>query len=226
MVLLGWGRVQGRSADSPRAVLHPSPIVVGPLPTAPRVSLRQWPRMTSDLERRAHFESIAAEVFDPLQRFLRRRADADDAEDAFGDTLLTLWRRLDDVPEDALLPWCYGVARRVLANQRRSARRRLDLAERMASQVTTAPPVDPSAVDEYPEVADAMANLEEADREVLTLWAWEQLEPREIAVVLGISANAANLRLSRARKRLEKTLSRHDHPGAGHKRGEDTEDPT
>lgn len=181
--------------------------------------------MASD-ERRARFETIAAEVFEPLQRFLRRRADVDDAGDALGDTLLTVWRRLDDVPDEAVLPWCYGVARRTLANQRRSARRRLDLAERMASQVTTAPPIDPAeaAVDGHPEVADAMAELAESDREVLTLWAWEQLEPREIAVVLDISDNAANLRLSRARKRLERQLTRHDRPGGGHIRGEDTGD--
>jgi RNA polymerase sigma-70 factor (ECF subfamily) len=177
-----------------------------------------------DSDRRSRFEAIAAEVFEPLQRFLRRRADPNDADDALNETLLTLWRRLDDIPDDAVLPWSYGVARRIVANQRRSAQRRLSLAERMEATATPAPTVDPAAVDEFPEVAEAMAELEEPDREVLTLWAWEQLEPKEIAVVLDVSGNAANLRLSRARKRLEERLSRHDPPDAGHKPGEDTED--
>ena len=53
--------------------------------------------------------TFAAEVYEPLQRYLRRRAHADDAADALADTLLVVWRRLDDVPDDPL-PWCYGAA--------------------------------------------------------------------------------------------------------------------
>jgi RNA polymerase sigma-70 factor, ECF subfamily len=36
---------------------------------------------------------------------------------------LTAWRRLDEVPDPAL-PWLLGVARRVVANQRRGEQRR------------------------------------------------------------------------------------------------------
>ena len=34
-------------------------------------------------DRHRRFEAIAGEVFDPLQRYLRRRMDAEDAADAF-----------------------------------------------------------------------------------------------------------------------------------------------
>lgn len=42
---------------------------------------------------------------------------------------------------------------------------------------------------------------------MLRLWAWEQLPPREIAVALGISPNAASIRLHRAKKRLRQLLT-------------------
>jgi RNA polymerase sigma-70 factor (ECF subfamily) len=75
---------------------------------------------------------------------------------------------------------------------------------------------DPADSLEDPELAAALASLPEADQEVLRLWAWEQLEPREIAQVLGSTANAVSLRLSRARKKLSDALTRQDPTGAGH----------
>ena len=51
-----------------------------------------------------------------------------------------------------------------------------------------------------------MAELPEADAEVLRLWAWEELAPREIGVALGISPNAASIRLHRAKSRLRGRL--------------------
>ena len=56
--------------------------------------------------RRARFESVAALVVEPVRRFLARRTDPDTADDVLADTLLVVWRRLDDVPEgDQALPW-------------------------------------------------------------------------------------------------------------------------
>ncbi|MEX2322935.1 MAG: sigma-70 family RNA polymerase sigma factor [Acidimicrobiia bacterium] len=166
-------------------------------------------------DRRARFQSIADEVFEPLQRFLRRRAIEADADEAFSETLLVLWRRLDDVPDGAALPWAYGVARRVLANQQRGSRRRQALQDRLTVYATPQPTGDPTDGFEHPEVADALDRLPKADREVLVLWAWEDLEPRDIAVVLGTTVNAATLRLSRARKKIARLL-RQDQTSPGH----------
>ena len=52
----------------------------------------------------------------------------------------------------------------------------------------------------------ALGELRPADRELLRLWAWEQLAPREIAVVLGITPNAASIRLHRATRKLRDRL--------------------
>ncbi len=66
---------------------------------------------------------------------------------------------------------------------------------------------------------EAMQQLAERDREVILLHAWEGLEPREIAEVLGVSAVAARSRLSRARSRLRSLLGEdgcHDPDPGGH----------
>jgi RNA polymerase sigma-70 factor (ECF subfamily) len=159
--------------------------------------------------RRARFERLVDDVLAPLQRYLRRRASPEVADDALADTLLVLWRRLEEVPEGEAVPWTYGVARRCLANHQRAGRRHLRLVGRLGShlpsQPTSAPPAD-AALTGDPVLDSALVALGAEDRELLQLWAWEQLEPQEIAVVLGITANAVSIRLHRARKRLRHIL--------------------
>src|SRR3954468_13578086 len=63
---------------------------------------------------------------------VRRTETEQDAADVVAETFTTAWRRLDDVPPgDEARQWLYGVARRALANQRRSERRRERLGERL-----------------------------------------------------------------------------------------------
>jgi len=155
-------------------------------------------------------------VFDPLQRYLRRRATSEDAADAFSTTLLTIWRRLDDVPTDEPLPWCYGVARRTLANHRRGTERHLRLVERVGGTANTVVfDVARAIDDEQPELVAALATLSDADAEIVRLWAWEGLEPREIATVLDTTPNAVSVALSRSKRRLRAELDRQDPPPPG-----------
>ena len=60
------------------------------------------------------------------------------------------------------------------------------------------------------EVDAALGRLRVDDREILRLFAWEQLTLGEIAQVLGISANAAGVRLHRAKARLRDELRADD----------------
>lgn len=179
-------------------------------------------------DRARRFEQVFAEVYEPLRRHAQRRIDASLAQDVVAETLLVLWRRLDQVPEGSELPWCYGVARRCLANARRSNRRGLRLIERVAGQAdTTTAVLDPSSGADDSHITEALARLSVDDQEILQLWAWEGLEPRDIAVVLGVSANAVSIRLHRAKRRLRarldngKELLATGHEGFG--REEDTQ---
>lgn len=170
--------------------------------------------------RAATFEAVAAEVYEPLQRYLRRRVAAADVDELLDDVLLTIWRRLDDVPQDRALPWSYGVARRVLANHRRGGARRLRAVQRLAS-ASPPPAAHPWVESIDVELQEAVDRLPERDRELIRLWAWEHLEPREIAEVLGVSANAVTVRLGRIRRRLHDEMERQDPAVAGHEGLED-----
>jgi RNA polymerase sigma-70 factor, ECF subfamily len=165
-----------------------------------------------DADRRLRFELLVADVYDPLQRYLRRRLDTDSVPDALSETLLIAWRRLDDIPADGGLPWCYGVARRVVANEIRSRRRYAQLVSRLEAERPVG--VESGEVSD-PDLEFALSTLPEGDREILRLWAWEGLEPREIAPVLELTVNAATLRLSRARKKLGSALERQNREVSG-----------
>lgn len=157
--------------------------------------------------RRHHFEQLAPALIGELRRYLARRTDPVTAEDVLAETLLVCWRRLDELP-DPPTPWAYGVARNCLANAERSQRRRGRLFARLA---VVDPPRPVPAVEPVDDgLTDALARLRPADAEVLRLWAWEDLGPSQIAEVLQISANAANLRLHRARARLREELGKPD----------------
>lgn len=155
-------------------------------------------------DRRARFEELAPALIEPLRRFLARRTDAATADDVLADTLLVCWRRLDELPAEPL-PFAYGVARNCLANAERGARRQQRVAAKVAS---VDPPREstPCPGEAGHPLADALERLRPDDAELLRLWAWEQLVPAEIATVLDISANAASIRLHRAREKLRAEL--------------------
>ena len=153
-------------------------------------------------ERERRYEELFNECYQPLHAFARRRLPHAEADDLVADVLTTAWRRLDDVPHDAALPWLYGVAHRTLANQRRSSERRRRLLRRIAiNQPVRAVATEP------PPVLDALERLDRKDQDILRLAAWEELTAREIALVLECTPNAAALRLSRARQRLRAALA-------------------
>jgi RNA polymerase sigma-70 factor (ECF subfamily) len=166
----------------------------------------------TDLERRGRFEAVVEEVYEPLQRYLGRRAQPADVSELLNDSLLVIWRRLDSVPLDDPLPWSYGVARRCVANHRRGAQRRLRLVARVIDRAPSDSFVSrsPSPELDNPRLDAALDELGESDRELVRLWAWEQLGPSEIAVVLATTSNAVSLRLTRVKKKIVSSMERQD----------------
>ncbi|MCU0284111.1 MAG: sigma-70 family RNA polymerase sigma factor [Candidatus Nanopelagicales bacterium] len=147
--------------------------------------------------------------------YARRRLDsAEDAEDVVVEVFATAWRRRADVPDDAL-PWLYATAAHVIAHVLRSDARRTRLGAKLATVRpirTDQGQVDPAeAIVEASAargvVAAALDDLSESDAELLRLWAWEQLEPTEIAAVLGCSPGTARTRMHRAKARLRAALA-------------------
>lgn len=159
--------------------------------------------MSADRER---FEALWDAHFDAVLGYARRRADDDAADEATSHTFLTAWRRLDDIPPDAELPWLLGTCRRTLANDRRGERRGMALRRRIEAQPAAAVPDPRDHIGESLAVRAAFRSLPAGDRETLALIAWDGLTPSEAAVVTGCSPARFRARLFRARRRLRHAL--------------------
>ena len=146
---------------------------------------------------------------------VRRCQDPHDVGDLVSDTfLIALQAAGRYIPQtDSALPWLFGIARRVVAKQRRrrASARRLVVKAGNIEPLVTGDEVDAlaSAIDASRQrnaIEAALETLSDSEREVFLLVAYDGLSPGEAAVVVGVSANAARLRLSRARKRMRQEL--------------------
>lgn len=161
--------------------------------------------------READFETLCRDHWPAILSYaLRRTPGAADAGDVVAEVFAVAWRRRDEVPAGAAArPWLFGVARLVVANQRRGRVRRSRLQGRLAEvgQVLAPDPADVVAVGEQQrELLAALGQLAEQDRELLTLVAWDGLTPTEAAAAVGVSPATGRVRLHRARQRLRKKI--------------------
>ena len=152
---------------------------------------------------RTAFETLFGRYRDPIWRFFRRRtAEAARAEELAQDTFVAILdgaRRYEQ--RGTFRSYLFGTAYNVLQADRRRA----------AHRVTTA--VDVDAVPQNsadPDagiwVRDAIATLDEGDREVLMLREYEQLSYQEIADLRAIPLNTVRSQLFRARMALKSAL--------------------
>ncbi|ERK73567.1 RNA polymerase sigma factor [Leifsonia aquatica] len=141
---------------------------------------------------------------DLLAYFTRRVWPTEDAADCLSETLLVLWRRREDLPanEQDHRAWAFGVARRVLANFRRGAIRRIALTDRLRESLSTSAVA--TGTDET--ITDALAQLNENDRELVTLILWDGFGVAEAGAVLGLKPATARTRFARAKARLRQLL--------------------
>lgn len=146
---------------------------------------------------------------------VRRCNDPEEVGDLVADTFLVALQAAGRyIPEtETALPWLFGIARRILAKQRRrSAGSRRLLVKNSYSHVHyTASEEDAvaSAIDasrQAPALQAGLARLSIGEREVIELVAYDGLSPAEVAEVLNLTPNAARLRLSRARRHLRQYL--------------------
>jgi RNA polymerase sigma-70 factor (ECF subfamily) len=158
---------------------------------------------------RHRFEKVYADHYDSVLRYCLRRSDREDALDATAETFAVAWRRRSDMPAGRELPWLYGVARRVLANQRRSVNRRQSAVPRLRvlSEGSFAEP-EPQLIrnEEISDVVAALARLKADDREIIRLAGWEELGRDELALAMDCTPNAVTKRLNRALDRLGREL--------------------
>lgn len=151
---------------------------------------------------RAHRGQVAA--------YAARRVHADEVDDVVAEVFATAWRQRATVPGDAL-PWLYRTAGNHVLHARRGAARRDRLTHRIGATDTVRPFEDlDAALDAEDAVHAMLAQLPDADAEILRLTAWEDLDTARLAAVLGCSVTAVRVRLHRARRRAESVLARLD----------------
>lgn len=139
-----------------------------------------------------------------ITRFIARRVDSHLVEDLAADLFEVAWRKRDEIPTGYEIPWLYKTARFLIANQRRKQAGR-NQAIFILGEPDSAPSAESVAMADMT-LAAAWREISLIHREILALSAWEGLNPEQIATVLAISTNAANVRLSRARKALQVAL--------------------
>ncbi|WP_281861178.1 RNA polymerase sigma factor [Salana multivorans] len=151
-----------------------------------------------------------------LLGYLLRRTDRDDAPDVLSEVFVTVWRRRDVVPEDPTRArmWLFGVARRTLANHRRSRSRASALTERLQTALTDALPAlreagfpGSESGERAREVRAAVQALPPRQRELVALVHWDGFSLTEAAEIAGIRASTARSHYARARERLAELLA-------------------
>lgn len=140
---------------------------------------------------------------------LRLLGDPGDAEDVTQATFVSAWRGRDtfDPVHGSLPGWLAGIARRraidVLRAQARTRRDR----EVLAALRDTGDPLDLArSVSDTVVVADALAELPEAQRVVLELAFFDDLTHRQISTVTGLPLGTIKSHVRRGMARLRRRL--------------------
>lgn len=145
-----------------------------------------------------------------IWRYLARLGGRECADELAGDVFVAAFAGRDrfDPERGTVQAWLYGIA----SNRFRTRGRRHARAFRAITRLAALQPPAESATDDvvdaltsattYARVRAAMEELSDADREIIVLFAWEELSYEAIAGVLGVEVGTVRSRLSRARARL------------------------
>lgn len=161
----------------------------------------------------ADFRQLYASSYGDVLRFVQRRCHPSHAEDVAAEVFLVAWRRYADLPADAdgRRAWLFGVAHKTLANARRGQARREALAVRIQDVSTGVDPgTHPDLVATRLDLHRAWQHLSPLHQETLSLAIWDGLSSEQAGELLGISATAYRLRLSRARRALRTQMTTSD----------------
>jgi RNA polymerase sigma factor (sigma-70 family) len=147
--------------------------------------------------------------FDAVYRYLARRIGVGRADDLAASTFTVAFERRESFRLDASTarPWLFGIATNLLRNERRAEKRALEALGSFYRSGTLGRPSDPSDPSDVGDLGRLLGGLDREQRDVLLLYAWEELSYEEIAQALSIPVGTVRSRLARARARLRAALS-------------------
>jgi RNA polymerase sigma-70 factor (ECF subfamily) len=155
----------------------------------------------------------------PVYRYAARRLGADIAEDILSETFLVAFDRRGtfDLASESALPWLFGIATILSRKHRR--------AEATAWRGMLAADAAVVDVDEIEllgarmdarstvgKLTAAIRRMRPGDRDVLLLYAWQDLSYEQIAAALEIPVGTVRSRLNRARRSLRVSVGRGEAP--------------
>ncbi|MFF3869592.1 sigma-70 family RNA polymerase sigma factor [Micromonospora sp. NPDC001898] len=158
---------------------------------------------------RAGLEGMYRRYADRLYTYARTMLrEPEAAADAVHDAFLTASQRIDQLREpDRLRSWLYAIVRNECLRQLRQRSRSLPLEEADEPVADTADPATGVNAEQVRDLVHAAADaLNPGDREVVHLAIRHDLSSADIGAALGVPANHAHARLSRARTQLERAL--------------------
>jgi RNA polymerase sigma-70 factor (ECF subfamily) len=153
------------------------------------------------------FDALFERHADSIHRFLSRRVgDPARAEDLTQETFLSVIRaRGRYLPGRSFRQWLYAIASNAARHDLRAHRREGARLQKLAEAPPAGAGGDGAGVDERA-VRQALAQLPDAQREVIVLHAYEGMTFAEVAEMLGTSGVAVRLRAHRGYRRLRKLL--------------------
>jgi RNA polymerase sigma factor (sigma-70 family) len=167
--------------------------------------------IAGSLERPESFAEIFDRHYLAVHRYLARRVPSMQADDLASMTFVVAFerRRSFRPSSTSARPWLLGIATNLLHERHRRER-----GERGALALLSGEPAkggDGLLADAHDgtyteQLAEALATLEAAQRDVLLLHAWEELSYEEIAEALEVPIGTVRSRLARARTHLRSRL--------------------
>ncbi|MEV5966491.1 RNA polymerase sigma factor [Kribbella sp. NPDC051952] len=151
-----------------------------------------------------------------IHRYVARRLGRTEADDLLGQTFLIAFERRHRYAgtSESALPWLYGIATNLIHRRRRDEVRqyraysRAEPAglDRHDDSLSTGVAARIDAESASRALTGVLAGLRQAERDVLLLYAWEDLSYAEIAAALDLPIGTVRSRLHRARRALRSAL--------------------
>jgi RNA polymerase sigma-70 factor, ECF subfamily len=145
-----------------------------------------------------------------VRLYVRRRVGSQNADDLAAEVFARAFgaRERFRAEHDSALPWLLGIATHVVADHRRTEKRRLAALQRLTGHREQA--IDQDALPSA-ELVRELRRLAAPDRDALLLVVWGELSYEEAATALGVPIGTVSSRITRARRHLASAVAR-THP--------------
>ena len=135
-----------------------------------------------------------------------KMGDYEAAADVVQETLLVLWRRRAEIPEQSMFPWLVGVLTLTIKNHVRTLRRHPTTPLDSADESATSSTMSVEHRDAVLDLVRSLDRLTELERQIVLDCAVDNLTYTEAGERLGLSSQAVAKRFQRLRLRLRRTV--------------------